>query len=60
MAPSCDWWKITLTHNGTQGADRKAAIAVFLACEDSSDVTGETIYPDGGRMTLNDTVPVVE
>ena len=35
-----------------------ASIAVFLACEDSSYVTGQTIYPDGGRLGLNYTVPV--
>ena len=35
-----------------------ASIAVFLACNESSYVTGQTIYPDGGRMGLNYTVPV--
>ena len=35
-----------------------ARIAVFLACEDSSYITGQTIYPDGGRLALNYTVPV--
>ena len=35
-----------------------ASIAVFLACTDSSYVTGQTIYPDGGRLGLNYTVPV--
>lgn len=35
-----------------------ATIAVFLACEESSYVTGQTIYPDGGRLGLNYTVPV--
>ena len=35
-----------------------AAVALFLACEDSSSLTGQTIYPDGGRLGLNYTVPV--
>ena len=37
-----------------------AKVAVFLASEDSSYITGQTIYPDGGRMALNYTVPVVD
>jgi NAD(P)-dependent dehydrogenase (short-subunit alcohol dehydrogenase family) len=37
-----------------------AKIAIFLACEDSSYITGQTIYPDGGRLALNYTVPVKE
>ncbi len=35
-----------------------ASVAVFLASEDASYITGQTIYPDGGRMALNYTVPV--
>ncbi|KJV10280.1 dehydrogenase [Elstera litoralis] len=35
-----------------------ASIAVFLAGQASSYVTGQTIYADGGRMALNYTVPV--
>jgi NAD(P)-dependent dehydrogenase (short-subunit alcohol dehydrogenase family) len=35
-----------------------AAIAAFLASEDASYVTGDTIYCDGGRLPLNYTVPV--
>ncbi len=37
-----------------------AKVAVFLASEDSSYITGQTIYPDGGRLALNYTVPVAE
>jgi glucose 1-dehydrogenase len=35
-----------------------AAVAVFLASSESSYVTGQTIYSDGGRLGLNYTVPV--
>ena len=35
-----------------------ASIAVFLATADSGYITGQTIYPDGGRLALNYTVPV--
>jgi NAD(P)-dependent dehydrogenase (short-subunit alcohol dehydrogenase family) len=35
-----------------------ASIAVFLASDDASYVTGQTVYADGGRLPLNYTVPV--
>jgi NAD(P)-dependent dehydrogenase (short-subunit alcohol dehydrogenase family) len=35
-----------------------AKVAVFLASEDSSYITGQTIYPEGGRLALNYVVPV--
>lgn len=37
-----------------------AGIASFLASKDSSYVTGQTIYADGGRLGLNYTVPVAD
>ena len=35
-----------------------ASIAAFLVSDDASYLTGQTIYPDGGRLALNYTVPV--
>ena len=35
-----------------------AAIALFLATEQSSYITGQIIYADGGRLALNYTVPL--
>ena len=40
--------------------DEVARIAVFLATDDSSYITGQIIYCDGGRMALNYVVPVEE
>ena len=39
-------------------ADEVAQVAVFLASAQSSYVTGQTIYVDGGRLGLNYVVPV--
>lgn len=35
-----------------------ASVAAFLASNDSSYIIGQTIYPDGGRLAMNYTVPV--
>ncbi|WP_415768991.1 SDR family NAD(P)-dependent oxidoreductase [Pseudomonas sp. LB3P38] len=37
-----------------------ASVASFLASDDASYIIGQTIYPDGGRLILNYTVPVNE
>lgn len=46
---------------GRVGApEEMASIAVFLACEDASYITGQTIYADGGRLGLNAMMPAAD
>ena len=40
--------------------DEVAAVTVFLASDEASYLTGETIYCDGGRLALNYTMPAEE
>ena len=35
-----------------------ASVAAFLASDDASYMTGQTVYPDGGRMALHYSIPV--
>lgn len=52
---------LSRTPLGRIGAPEEvAAIAAFLASDQASYMTGQTIYPDGGRLALNYTVPVDE
>jgi NAD(P)-dependent dehydrogenase (short-subunit alcohol dehydrogenase family) len=37
--------------------DEVASVAVFLASDDASYLSGQTIYPDGGRLALNYLMP---
>ena len=40
--------------------EEMANIAVFLASDQASYITGQTIFADGGRLPLSYTVPVTE
>ncbi len=50
---------LSRTPMGRMGQPEEIArVAAFLASDDASYLTGQTIYPDGGRLALNYTVPV--
>lgn len=49
---------LSRTPLGRIGEPREiAAIAAFLASDDASYITGQTIFADGGRLALNYTMP---
>jgi glucose 1-dehydrogenase len=50
---------LSRTPMGRMGAPEEIGnVAAFLASDDASYLTGQTIYPDGGRLALNYTVAV--
>lgn len=52
---------LSRTPLGRAGTPEEVAnVAVFLASDYASYITGQTIYPDGGRLALNYTVPLRE
>jgi NAD(P)-dependent dehydrogenase (short-subunit alcohol dehydrogenase family) len=49
---------LSRTPAGRLGEPREvAAVAAFLASDDASYMTGQTVYPDGGRLILNYVMP---
>lgn len=50
---------LSRTPLGRMGEPEEVAkVALFLASDDASYMTGQALYPDGGRLALNYTVPV--
>ncbi|MEO1197835.1 MAG: SDR family NAD(P)-dependent oxidoreductase [Pseudomonadota bacterium] len=59
--PSARGKILSRTPLGYMGAPSEiASVAAFLASDDASYITGETIFADGGRLALNYTVPVAD
>ena len=50
--------RVTMRGEGRYGtAAEVASVVAFLANDEASYITGETIYPDGGRRVLNYVMP---
>lgn len=58
-SPEARTMVLSRTPQGRLGEPSEVASVVsFLASKDASYIVGQTIYPDGGRLILNYTVPV--
>jgi NAD(P)-dependent dehydrogenase (short-subunit alcohol dehydrogenase family) len=57
-SPAAERMILSRTPLGRLGEpDEVAKVAVFLAGDDASYLTGQTVYPDGGRLALNYLMP---
>ena len=53
-------WQTDYAKARALSVELKKPVAVFLASDQASYITGQTIFADGGRLPLNYTVPVAE
>jgi NAD(P)-dependent dehydrogenase (short-subunit alcohol dehydrogenase family) len=57
-SPAAERTLLSRTPLGRLGEpDEVARVATFLASDDASYLTGQTVYPDGGRLALNYLMP---
>ena len=57
-SPEAERTLLSRTPMGRLGEPEEVAqVAVFLASDESSYLTGQTLYPDGGRLALNYVMP---